>query len=147
MVAAAVAAGVGGPSYNFFAGNLGEIKRLPEDTTGGALDIGDHDFVPMVQMHFRKWIPIHGRTFLYWFGARPSLCVADVNVVKQVLADRSGMYPKNIGNPHIARLLGKGLVLTDGDDGKRHRKVVQPTFNMDKLKVRARRAKLQSSTR
>jgi len=61
--------------------------------------------------------------------------VADVNTVKQVLSDRSGMYPKNIGNPHIARLLGKGLVLTDGDDWKRHRKVVHPAFNMDKLKM------------
>ena len=77
-----------------------------------------------------------GRTFLYWFGARPSLSVADVNTVKQVLSDRSGLYPKSIGNPHIARLLGKGLVLTDGDDWKRHRKVVHPAFNMDKLKVR-----------
>jgi len=38
-------------------------------------------------------------------------------------------------NPHISRLLGKGLVLTDGDDWKRHRKVVHPAFNMDKLKV------------
>ncbi|XP_044964748.1 cytochrome P450 709B1-like [Hordeum vulgare subsp. vulgare] len=129
------AQGVGGPGYRFFAGNLGEIKRLRDDTAGAALDVGDHDFVPMVQPHFRKWIPIHGRTFLYWFGARPSLCVADVNVVKQVLADRNGMYPKNIGNPHIARLLGKGLVLTDGDDWKRHRKVVHPAFNMDKLKM------------
>jgi PHYB activation tagged suppressor 1 len=56
-------------------------------------------------------------------------------MVKQVLFDRNGLYPKNIGNPHIARLLGKGLVLTDGDDWKRHRKVVHPAFNMDKLKV------------
>jgi hypothetical protein len=63
------------------------------------------------------------------------VCIADVNVVKQVLFDRNGLYPKNIGNPHIARLLGKGLVLTDGDDWKRHRKVVYPAFNMDKLKV------------
>jgi cytochrome P450 len=65
------------------------------------------------------------------------VCIADVNVVKQVLFDRNGLYPKNIGNPHIARLLGKGLVLTDGDDWKRHRKVVYPAFNMDKLKVRS----------
>ncbi|KAI5015275.1 hypothetical protein ZWY2020_056665 [Hordeum vulgare] len=70
-----------------------------------------------------------GRTFPYWFGARPSLCVADVNVVKQVLPNRSGMYPKNIWNPHIARLLSKGLVLADGDDSKRHHKVVHPAFN------------------
>ncbi|XP_048555198.1 cytochrome P450 709B1-like [Triticum urartu] len=129
------AQGVGGPGYRFLAGNLAEIKRLRADTAGAALDVGNHDFVPMVQPHFHKWIPIHGRTFLYWFGARPSLCMADVNMVKQVLSDRGGLYPKNLGNPHIARLLGKGLVLTDGDDWKRHRKVVHPAFNMDKLKM------------
>ncbi|KAI4997957.1 hypothetical protein ZWY2020_053299 [Hordeum vulgare] len=89
----------------------------------------------MVQPHFRKWIPVHGRTFLYWFGARPSMCVADVNVVKQVLPNRSGMYPKKIRNPHIARLLSKGLVLADGDDWKYHRKVIHPAF-----KKRSRRS-------
>jgi PHYB activation tagged suppressor 1 len=54
------AQGVGGPAYRFFAGNLAEIKQLRADTAGAALDVGDHDFVPMVQPHFRKWIPIHG---------------------------------------------------------------------------------------
>jgi cytochrome P450 family 709 len=76
-----------------------------------------------------------GRTFVYWTGARPNVCVADVNVVRQVLFDRTGLYPKNLMNPHVSRLLGKGLVLTDGDDWKRHRKVVHPAFNMDKLKM------------
>jgi PHYB activation tagged suppressor 1 len=61
--------------------------------------------------------------------------LADVNAVKQVLSDRTGLYPKNLINPHITRLLGKGLVLTDGDEWKRHRKVVHPAFNMDKLKL------------
>jgi len=73
---------------------------------------------------------------LYWNGATPNVCVADVNVVRQVLSDRTGLYPKNLTNPHISRLLGKGLVFADGDDWKRHRKVVYPAFNMDKLKVR-----------
>ncbi|XP_047066369.1 cytochrome P450 709B2-like [Lolium rigidum] len=129
------AQGIGGPGYKFFAGNLAEIKQLRAETAGTALDVGSHDFVPMVQPHFRKWIAIHGRTFLFWFGARPTVCITDVNVVKQVLFDRNGLYPKNFINPHIARLLGKGLVLTDGDDWKRHRKVVHPAFNMDKLKM------------
>ncbi|KAI4976042.1 hypothetical protein ZWY2020_049649 [Hordeum vulgare] len=83
----------------------------------------------MVQQHFRKWIHVHDRTFLYWFGARPSLCMADVNVVEQVLPNYNVMYPKNIQNLHTARLLSKGLVLADGDDWKRHRKVVRPAFN------------------
>jgi PHYB activation tagged suppressor 1 len=54
------AQGVGGPGYKFFAGNLAEIKQLRADTADAALDVGSHDFVPLVQPHFRKWIPIHG---------------------------------------------------------------------------------------
>uniref|UniRef100_A0A0D3GQ44 Cytochrome P450 n=1 Tax=Oryza barthii TaxID=65489 RepID=A0A0D3GQ44_9ORYZ len=75
------------------------------------------------------------RTFLYWFGAQPNICLADVSMVRQILSNRTGIYPKNLTNPHFVRLLGKGLVLTDGDEWKRHRKVVHPAFNMDKLKM------------
>uniref|UniRef100_A0A0E0EAF3 Cytochrome P450 n=1 Tax=Oryza meridionalis TaxID=40149 RepID=A0A0E0EAF3_9ORYZ len=74
-------------------------------------------------------------TFLYWFGAQPNICLADVSMVRQVLSDRTGIYPKNLTNPHFMRLLGKGFVLTDGNEWKRHRKVVHPAFNMDKLKM------------
>jgi cytochrome P450 family 709 len=31
-----------------------------------------------------------------------------MNVVKQVLSDRTGLYPEDLINPHISRLLGKG---------------------------------------
>uniref|UniRef100_A0A0E0LNS7 Cytochrome P450 n=1 Tax=Oryza punctata TaxID=4537 RepID=A0A0E0LNS7_ORYPU len=129
------AQGVGGPGYRFFSGNLGEIKRLRDEGAGVVLDVSSHDFVPIVQPHFRKWIPLYGRTFVYWFGARPTICLADMSMVRQVLSDRTGIYPKNLTNPYFARLLGKGLVLTDGDEWKRHRKVVHPAFNMDKLKM------------
>ena len=52
------AQGVGGPGYRFLAGNLAEIKRLRADTAGAALDVGNHDFVPMVQPHFHKHFPV-----------------------------------------------------------------------------------------
>ncbi|KAF7046273.1 LOW QUALITY PROTEIN: hypothetical protein CFC21_055308 [Triticum aestivum] len=127
------AQGVGGPGYKFLAGNLGEIKKLRAASADAVLAVGSHDLVPIVQPHLHKWIPLHGRTFLYWFGVRPTLCVADVNMVQQVLSDRNGLYPKNTVIPHIARLLGNGLVLTNGNEWKRHRKVVHPAFDMDKL--------------
>jgi len=76
-----------------------------------------------------------GKTFLFWFGALPTLCVADVDLVKQVLAERTGLFPKNYLNANLEMLLGKGLVLVNGEDWKRHRKVVHPAFNLEKLKV------------
>jgi cytochrome P450 family 709 len=54
------AQGLRGPGYKFFVGNLAEIKRLRADAVGHKLDVGDHDFIPIVQPHFRKWIPLYG---------------------------------------------------------------------------------------
>uniref|UniRef100_A0A0E0G2P9 Cytochrome P450 n=1 Tax=Oryza nivara TaxID=4536 RepID=A0A0E0G2P9_ORYNI len=129
------AQGVGGPGYRFFSGNLGEIRRLRAEGADVVLDVSSHDFVPIVQPHFRKWVSLYGKTFLFWFGAQPNICLADINIVRQVLSDRTGMYPKDLTNPYFAHLLGKGLVLIDGDEWKRHYKVVHPAFDMDKLKM------------
>ncbi|KAL6850295.1 hypothetical protein ACP4OV_020922 [Aristida adscensionis] len=126
--------GVGGPGYSFFVGSMPEIKRMKAAGSAVVLDAGSHDFIPIVQPHFRKWITNYGKTFVYWFGAVPTVCVADMEVVKQVLAERTGLFPKNNMNANLEALLGKGLVLTNGDDWKRHRKVVHPAFNLDKLK-------------
>ncbi|EEC82514.1 hypothetical protein OsI_27007 [Oryza sativa Indica Group] len=129
------AQGVAGPGYRFFSGNLSEIRRLRAEGANLVLDVSSHDFVPIVQPHIRTWIPLYGKTFLYWFGTRPNICLADMNMVRQVLSDRTGMFPKYIDNMQFARLLGKGLVLTDDDEWKRHYKVVHPAFDMDKLKM------------
>ncbi|KAM3393576.1 hypothetical protein ACQJBY_014349 [Aegilops geniculata] len=129
------AQGVRGPDYRFLVGNLREIKRLLVESAGLVLDVGCHDYGALVQPHFRKWMALYGRTFVSWPGERPELFMGDVDMVKQVLSDRKGLFPKNPVNDHFTRLLGKGLVLIDGDEWKRHRKDVHPVFNVDKLKM------------
>ncbi|KAM3393606.1 hypothetical protein ACQJBY_014375 [Aegilops geniculata] len=101
------------------------------------LDLGCHDYSALVQPHFRKWMAQYGRTFVSWPGEKPELFMGDVNMVKQVLSDRTGLFPKNPVNDHFTRLLGKGLILIDGDEWKRHWKVVHPVFSVDKLKMLA----------
>lgn len=54
------AQGVCGPEYAFFHGSLGEIRRLRAAGAGVTLDVGDHDFTPIAQPQFRKWIPLYG---------------------------------------------------------------------------------------
>jgi len=40
--------------------------------------------------------------------------------------------------PILKVLLGNGLILANGDDWRRHRKVVLPAFNHERIKVTAR---------
>ncbi|RWV90194.1 hypothetical protein BHE74_00043197 [Ensete ventricosum] len=56
-------------------------------------------------------------------------------MVKQVLANKFGFYPKSDVPSAIFSLLGKGLVLVEGSEWARHRRVINPAFTMDKLKV------------
>ncbi|CAL4950024.1 unnamed protein product [Urochloa decumbens] len=124
--------GVGGPGYRFFVGSIPEIRRVKAAGSEIVLDAGSHDFIPIVQPHYRKWVADYGKTFLYWFGAIPTVCVADVDLVKQVLAERTGLFPKNYLNANLEALLRphqwRRLEA-------RHRKVVHPAFNLEKLKA------------
>jgi cytochrome P450 len=52
-----------------------------------------------------------------------------------VLTDRTGLFAKDFMIPVFKVLLGNGLILANGDDWKRHRKVVLPAFNHERIKV------------
>ena len=76
-----------------------------------------------------------GKVFVLSSGSPPSLFVARFDMVKRILSDRTGLYAKVNPGPVILALLGMGLVLTEGEDWARHRRVVHPAFAMDKLKM------------
>ncbi|KAL5680430.1 hypothetical protein ACJX0J_006815, partial [Zea mays] len=73
--------------------------------------------------------------FLYWMGPRPRVCLFDYESVRQVLFNKSGHFFKDDAHPTILAMMGKGLVLVEGTDWVRHRRVVNPAFAMDKLKM------------
>lgn len=56
-------------------------------------------------------------------------------MVKQILSDKFGFFPKMEVPPSVFSLFGKGLVLVEGEEWVRHRRVVNPAFAIDKLKV------------
>lgn len=153
--------GVSGPRYRFWHGNLEEIRILKKEAREIELDIGSHDIVPKVLPHYYKWMHEYGMfsaeleklwnlgisdkhscfvftaggTFLYWLGSKPRLCITDAEHAKQVLSNKFGFYVKGKVRGPFLDLLGKGLVLTNGSEWARHRRIVSPAFTMDKLKV------------
>jgi PHYB activation tagged suppressor 1 len=81
---------------------------------------------------------------VYWSGPKPRICIFDYEVARQILSSKSGHFVKNDAHPIILELLGKGLVLVDGVDWVRHRRVINPAFAMDKIKVISYNLYLQS---
>ncbi|KAJ1296973.1 hypothetical protein BS78_01G342600 [Paspalum vaginatum] len=128
--------GIRGPSYTFLAGSLLEAKRLVMDgRRGAALDAGCHDIMPVLLPPFSRWVADYGKTFLFWVGPIPAVFSTDLQLIKQVLTDRTGLYQKDFMIPVMKFLFGgNGVILLNGDDWKRHRRVVLPAFNHDKIK-------------
>ncbi|XP_020274054.1 cytochrome P450 709B1-like [Asparagus officinalis] len=127
--------GVSGPEYKFRSGSFVEVRRLEDEAREIELDVNSHDILPKVAPYYYKWANQYGGTFVYWVGPIPNLCVTDAEHVKQVLSNKFGFFAKPKVTGALLSLLGKGLVLTDGSEWARHRRVVSPAFTMDKLKV------------
>ncbi|CAD6203774.1 unnamed protein product [Miscanthus lutarioriparius] len=128
--------GVRGPPYTFLAGSLPEAKRLLMAGRRGVapLDAACHDIMPVLLPQFHRWVADYGRTFLFWIGPIPALFSTDLQLIKQVLTDRTGLYQKDFMIPVLKFLFGNGVILINGDDWKRHRKVVLPAFNHETIK-------------
>uniref|UniRef100_A0ACD5Y9I7 Uncharacterized protein n=1 Tax=Avena sativa TaxID=4498 RepID=A0ACD5Y9I7_AVESA len=126
--------GIQGPPYRLVVGSLPEFRRLLISGRAYALDAGCHDYASLVYPFFQKMTSKYGRTFLCWLGPIPTICSTDMELVKQVLADRTNLFQKAYSLNHkFEIILGKGLVFVNGDDWKRQRRVVHPVFNPERL--------------
>lgn len=79
-----------------------------------------------------------GKVFVYWLGTEPFLYVADPEFVKRM---SDGMMGKNWGKPNVFKkdrkpMFGNGgLVMVEGDNWVRHRRLITPAFSPPNLKV------------
>jgi cytochrome P450 len=77
-----------------------------------------------------------GKSYLWWFGWEPSITITDLDLIKQVLTNKDHVFTKSqivVGS--LKPVIGKGLVTTDGEEWALHRRIVNPAFHHENLKV------------
>ncbi|CAN1287894.1 Cytochrome P450 709B1 [Linum perenne] len=127
--------GIHGPPYRLLHGSLREIKELGRDARDMVLDSRSNDIVPKVMPHYHKWFSKYGDTILYWYGLQPRVTVMDPELAKQILSNKLGLFVKTTSASRPSLLLGKGLVMLDGPVWASRRRILNPAFSMEKLKV------------
>ncbi|CAG8734408.1 10213_t:CDS:2 [Cetraspora pellucida] len=66
---------------------------------------------------------------------KPYLLISDQKLIQQILVNRSYDYPKFFLNKARAEeLIGQGIVIAEGDDHKRQRKMMAPSFSFTNVK-------------
>lgn len=78
---------------------------------------------------------MYGKTFLYWFGPKPMLAIADPELMKEVLMNTSGSFGRIGFNPSNKQLFGQGLVGLEGDKWAFHRRIANQAFSIERVKV------------
>lgn len=126
--------GIRGPEYRPFFGNTAKIRRLMiADAESRPISIS-HDIVHRVIPHYYNWSRVYGKNFLYWFGPKPRLAIADPDMIKEILLNTSGSYEKVGFNPLSKLLFGEGLVGLTGEKWAVHRRITSQAFNMERIK-------------
>ncbi|KAL8549267.1 hypothetical protein ACS0TY_008206 [Phlomoides rotata] len=93
-----------------------------------------HDIFPRIQPHIYSWIKLYGNNFLLWIGTRPQIVVTEPDLIKEILSNREGKYPKTKLKSYLKKLFGDGIVAAEGEKWLKLRKLANHAFHGDSLK-------------
>ncbi|CAK9178539.1 unnamed protein product [Ilex paraguariensis] len=126
--------GIGGPSYCPISGNTAEMRRHMTAAAYSSPIPFNHDIVHRVIPHYYNWSRVYGKTFVYWFGSKPSLAIAEPDMIREVLLNISGSIEKVGLDPLFKLLFGGGLADLSGEKWVVHRRITSQAFNMERIK-------------
>ena len=73
-----------------------------------------------------------GKNSYIWFGIKPRVTLTEPEQIKDVL-NKMSEFPKT--NYKIFKLLANALANYEGEKWSKHRKLINPAFHLEKLKV------------
>ncbi|XP_073049088.1 cytochrome P450 CYP749A22-like [Primulina eburnea] len=126
--------GIRGPSYSFPHGSTKEVSDILHRSMEATSSDITHDIFRRTQPHVYTWIKTYGMNFLNWHGSQGQLFVSEPELVKEILMNREGFFPKMDMEGYAKRLLGEALITNEGEKWERIRKLANHTFHSESLK-------------
>ncbi|KAH6756638.1 Cytochrome P450 superfamily protein [Perilla frutescens var. hirtella] len=127
--------GIKGPKYQLFLGNLKELASLNLRASSKSLPPLSHNILPRVLSFYHHWKKIYGSMFLVWFGPTARLTISDPALIREIFILKSEVFEKNESPPLVRKIEGDGLLSLKGEKWAHHRKIIQPTFHTENLKL------------
>ncbi|GFP88406.1 cytochrome p450 cyp72a219 [Phtheirospermum japonicum] len=125
--------GLKGSPYKLVYGDLKELREMNEEAKSKPIKLDD-DIKPRVHAFITKTLDKYGNGSFFWFGPRPSIILTDPELIKDVM-NKYNLYVKPKSSNPLARLLLPGLVSYEADKWTKHRKLINPAFHLEKLKL------------
>ncbi|KAK1404934.1 Secologanin synthase [Heracleum sosnowskyi] len=124
--------GLHGNSYRFLFGDSKEYSEMVTNARSQPINFSD-DVVARASPFICHTVKKYGKNSFMWFGPTPRLLITDPELIKEVLT-KINRFKKDTQNP-IARMFSNGLGVVEGDQWVQHRKLLNPAFHVQKLKL------------
>lgn len=125
--------GIRGPSYKFLHGSTIEITSMQEESFRRPMEL-THNLFPRILPHIFSWKNLYGLNFLQWYGPEAQLVINDPELIKELLQNKNGTYSKKEVEGYLRKLLGDGLVTSQGEKWVKMRKLANHDFHAESLK-------------
>ncbi|XP_027153445.1 cytochrome P450 CYP749A22-like isoform X1 [Coffea eugenioides] len=125
--------GIKGPPPRFLHGNTIEISEMRQNFMNRKVQLS-HDIFRTLQPHIYLWTKIYGKNFLHWPGARAELVVSEPELIKELLYDNEQSFCRSDVDRHLKKILGKGILTSDGEKWLKLRKLSSQAFHAESLR-------------
>ncbi|KAF8411125.1 hypothetical protein HHK36_003664 [Tetracentron sinense] len=125
--------GIHGPPYRLLYGNTKEIMKMARETGSKPMSLS-HDIMPRLNPFLHKAVMDYGKVMVIWYGTTPRVTITDPMLVKEILSNKSGDFGK-MEITAFAKLFLTGLANHDGQKWAEHRRIINPAFHLEKLKL------------
>ncbi|KAK3424602.1 hypothetical protein EUGRSUZ_F01383 [Eucalyptus grandis] len=124
--------GLSGRPHTFLFGDLKEISRLMREAKSKPFGLSDDikpRLLPLVHQSFQTY----GKNSFMWIGPTPTVNITNPELLKEIFSKMYD-YRKPPRSPLLKLLFG-GLAFHEGKKWVQHRKIINPAFHVEKLKL------------
>ncbi|TYJ00571.1 hypothetical protein E1A91_A13G094200v1 [Gossypium mustelinum] len=132
--------GINGPPYRFIHGNNKETIKMKQEALRNPMPSLSHDTLPRVQPQIWSRIKLYGKNYLSWTGSRAMVVITEPELIKELLKNSERAFPKRTSRERkkeddfVLKILGDGLVTSEGEKWEKKRKLANHAFHGETLK-------------
>nr|GMD31849.1 cytochrome P450 CYP72A219-like [Ipomoea batatas] len=122
-----------GNPYRILSGDMKELAKMTNDAISKPMNPSDDHIAPRVIPYYVQHVNKYGKSCYVWMGPTPMVLIRDPELIKEVL-NKIYQYQKARTNP-LGMKLARGLANYEKDQWAKHRRLLNPAFYIEKLKL------------